>query len=365
MHIIMIPSVSGGIGHIARTTILARTLIRLDPATTVEYVLDTERLRPFNIDAATRTGFRVNLLPPRPRETRDAIVREMLGHADVIIDDTSRYLLPLRQIVPQAAWVSIPLFPVGDELFMDWPFMVQMDGIIWAYSSVMEMPPELAMVEHKVVQTGPFLDLSDVPQKEEARARFGFAPDEVVVVYAPRGMPFGYDFGQRVLSSVYGAVEALRAAGKKARLVLLAVRDLNEIRVPGVPAELPEWVDVVGLVTPAESLVYTRAANIVIAEGTSTAHEAAAVRTPLVMIPGLIKETWLLGTRLHENDAAQVVWIEAVSPESLAHTFTTIVDKAHQTTPMLDRAYAIVTGGGGVEAAAHEVLRIAAEHKGR
>jgi hypothetical protein len=169
MRVIMLPSVAGGIGHISRTATLARMLQRLDPTVQVEYVLDADRLRPFNIDATRRMGFRPRLLPPRTRESRDAIVRACFDDADVIVDDVAPYLLPLRRLVPRAAWVSIPMHPIGDELFMDWPLMAQMDAIIWAYPPLVGLPPELAIVADKVVQTGPFLDLEDVPDKAAAR----------------------------------------------------------------------------------------------------------------------------------------------------------------------------------------------------
>ena len=256
MNVIMIPSVSGGIGHISRTSALARMLKKLNPTVSVEYVLDAERLRPFNIDATMRMGFRPRLLPPRTRESRDAIVRACLGDADVIVDDTARYLLPLQRTVPRAAWVSIPMHPIGDELFMDWPLMVQMDAIIWAYAPIVGIPPELDIVKEKVLHTGPFLETEDVPDKATARARLGFTPDEQVVLYAPRGFPFGRDFGHRVLASAYGAAEALRQIRcLKLRLVLLAVSDPSELRsVPELPAELPDWVRVHDIVTPAEAL---------------------------------------------------------------------------------------------------------------
>ena len=118
MNVVMIPSVSGGLGHIARTATLARMLQKLDPTVNIEYLLDTQQLRPFNIDATARTGFRVNLLPPRPRDARNGIVRACLGHVDVIVDDSMRDLVPLRQIVPRAAWISIPMYPLGDEIFL-------------------------------------------------------------------------------------------------------------------------------------------------------------------------------------------------------------------------------------------------------
>ena len=355
MNVVMIPSVAGGIGHISRTATLARMLQRLDPAVNVEYLLDTERLRPFNIDAANRTGYRVNLLPPRPREAREAIVRHFLRHTDVIVDDTVRYLVPLRQSVPRAAWISIPLYPIGDELYMDWPFLNHTDGIIWAYPSVIDFPPELEIHGTKVLRTGPFFELDDVPGRDAARARLGFASDEQIVVYAPRGMPFGREFGERVLAAVFGAVEALRQE-HWLRLVLLAVGNRAELCVPGLPTELPEWVSVVGVVPPAESLIYLGAADIAVAEGTSTAHEAAALGIPLLMIPGPIRETWLLGTRLEEHHAAQTLWIERVTSTSVGSIFKEILTQSDKRKAMTARAQALVTGGGGVRAAARLVL---------
>jgi hypothetical protein len=73
--VVMIPSVGGGIGHISRTAALARALQRLDPGVEVEFLLDTDRLRPFNIDATRRMGFTPRFLPPRTRDNRDAIAR--------------------------------------------------------------------------------------------------------------------------------------------------------------------------------------------------------------------------------------------------------------------------------------------------
>ncbi len=363
MNVVMIPSVSGGIGHISRTATLARALERLDPNVHVEYLLDTERLRPFNIDATRKMGFRANLLPPRTRENRDAIVRACLGDADVIVDDTMRYLLPLRRIVPRAAWVSIPLFPIGDELFMDWPLMAQMDAVIWAYAPFMGMPEELGTVADKVLQTGPFLELDGVPDRAAARAQLGLAPNDEIVVYAPRGFPFGPDFGHRVLGGAYTAIEQMRKSGKhpNARLILLAVANPAELRaVPGLPADLPDWVSVVGVVTPAQSLLYTRAANAVIAEGTSTMHEGAALETPLVAVPGPIPETWLLGTRLAEKKAAHVLWVETVTPQTMAAAFEAALSGSAAQQEIIARAHALVTGGGGVEAAARRVLEVAA-----
>jgi len=364
MNVVMIPSAGGGIGHIARTATLGRMLQKLAPETTVEYLLDSERLRPFNIEMAARTGFRVQFLPPRPRDARDAIVRACLGHADVIVDDTTRYLVPLRRIVPQAAWVSIPLPPIGDELFMDWPFLAQTDAVIWAYPPALGTLPELALIADKLLRTGPFLELADVPARAAARARLGLGADEEIVLYAPRGMPFGPEFGRRVLGGLYGAVEALRATRPRLRLVLVAVGDPAELRGSGLPDALPAWVTVRGVVAPEESLAYLRAADIAIAEGTSTAHEAAALGTALVMVPGPIYETWLLGTRLHEHEAAHILWIERVTPEALAGVFADILAEPTARAARQRRARDFVTGGGGVAAAARLVLDLAARRRG-
>jgi len=83
--IVMIPSASSGIGHISRTAALARALRRLDPAVEVELLLDTERLCPFNIDAARRMGFTPRFLPPRTRDNRGAIVRACLERAWAVL----------------------------------------------------------------------------------------------------------------------------------------------------------------------------------------------------------------------------------------------------------------------------------------
>ena len=314
----MIPSASGGIGHISRTATLARALRRLDPLVEVVYVLDTDRLRPFNIDATMQMGFRPRLLPPRHRDSRDSIARACLGDVDVIVDDCTRYLLPLRQAVPMAAWVSIPMHPLGDELFLDWPLMKQMDAIIWAYMSLVDMPAEMEVVRDLIQVTGPFLDTDTVPSRTAARAKTGLTEGRSVV-YAPRGFPFGREFGHRVLAGAFGAVAALRQTTcPDLRLVLLAVKDqAAELSgIAGLPNPLPDWVLVHGILPQAEALSQMRAADIVVAEGTSTMHEAASLGTPLVLVPGPIQETLLLARALGRHDAARVVEIERVGPDT-------------------------------------------------
>ena len=365
MKVVMIPSVAGGIGHISRTSALARALRKLDPSVEVEYLLDTARLRPFNVDATLKMGFRPRFLPDLSRESRDPIVRAVLGDADVIVDDAARYLFPLKHIVPQAAWVSIPMHPVADELFMDWPLMVRMDAVVWAYAPLVGVPPELDIVKEKLLHTGPFLEVEDVPGKAEARASLGFAPDEPLVLYAPRGFPFGQDFGHRVVGSAYRAAEALRASGHPGlRLVLLAVGDRGELRgIEGLPNELPDWVRVEGIVTPAESLLYTRSADILLGEGTSTVHEGAALGTPLVLILAPIEEALRLANGMGERGAAHVFTLPEVTGEVFTDTFRGILERPDEREAMTARARALVTGGGGVAAAAQLVLDVAARRE--
>ncbi len=367
MQVVLIPSVGGGIGHISRTATLARAMLRLDPNLQISFLLDAERLRPFNIGAAERAGFPVRILPPRGRESRDEIIRHFLGEADIIVDDTMRTLIAYRHLVPRAAWVSIPLYPIGDELFLDWPHLAQTDGIVWAYAPFMEAPLELEIpiLASKVRATGPFLEVDDVPDKAGARRELGLALEEEIVLYAPRGMPFGREFGETVLGGVFGGIEKLRAKGRNLRLILLAVSDPKELRCPGFPSEVPDWVSVVGVVSPLESLRYTRAADIAIAEGTSTAHEAAALNTPIVMVPGAIHETWLLGTMLLKHEAARVLWVETVTAALMAREFEAILEDEETRRAMTKRARAIVTGGGGAGEAARFVLDAAHRHKTR
>ena len=364
LRIVMLPNVSGGIGHISRTIALARALRRREPRVEVEFVLDTERLRPFNIDATMQMGFRPRLMPPRTRENRNGIVRACLGSADVIVDDVARYLLPLRQVVPEAAWISILMHPVNDELFQDWPFMAQMETLIWPYAPLVSLPPELAQFEGKIKRTGPFLETDGVPEKAVARQQLGLQDDEQAVVYAPRGFPFGPEFGHRVLISTYEAVKALRSgAYPHLKLILLAVTDAAELRAAGLPEVLPEWVVVEGVVTPARSMLYTRAANVVIAEGTSTMHEGAALRTSLVLIPGPIQETTILAEKLAEEKVAPILKLADVTADALAALFKTFMADPAANAVALSRAAALVTGGGGVDAAAGLVLAMAARQR--
>ncbi|WP_338665579.1 hypothetical protein VQH23_10450 [Pararoseomonas sp. SCSIO 73927] len=364
MKVIMLPCVEGGIGHVSRTATLARALKRADPSVQVEYVIDTVRLRPPNIEMTMRMGYQPRLLPPISRQNRNAVTTACFGDADVIVDDTARYLFPLRACVPRAAWVSIPIPPVGDELFGDWPMMRQMDAIIWAYAPLVALPEEMSLVEDLITRTGPFLDLAAVPGREEARAGLGAEPGSPMILYAVRNFPFTREFGIRVLTAVYRAAERLqRGPHPGLRLHLLAVHDREELRgILGLEA-FPDWVRLEGVVPQAEALRHISAADIVIGEGTSTMHEAAALGTPMVLVPGPISETLLLGEALGRQGAAHSFLPDAVTPEALEGAFRAVLDRPGETGIMRDRAKALITGGGGVDAAARIILETGAKRR--
>jgi UDP-N-acetylglucosamine:LPS N-acetylglucosamine transferase len=133
--------------------------------------------------------------------------------------------------------------------------------------------------------------------------------------------------------------------------------------VAGLPAELPGWATVRGIVTPPEALVYTQAADLLLGEGTSTMHEGAALRTPLVLVPGPIQEATLLGTGLGAHQAAHAFTIEQVTAAALASAFETVLTRPEARDAMTARALALVTGGGGVAAAARVVLEAAGRRR--
>lgn len=352
----MIPSASAGLGHIGRTAALGRALTKLDASIHVEYVLNADRLRPQCEEAARATGFPTRVMGHRRPDNRRAVVTEALGHADVIVDDTQGELIHMKALLPKARWVHIPMFPLGDELFMNWPALTLIDGLLWAYPPGLGFPDELSFLGDRARRVGPFLSVKDVPTKAAARTRFGFRRGEEVLVYAPRGMSFGPEFGVRVLSAVFEGARLRRESGAKVRLVLAATNP-HELAFAGLPPELPEWVTTFGTVAPADMLALIRAADVAVTEGSNMTQEAAALGTPILMVPGTIYETWLMGTRLLERGGARVLWIEDVFPRSVADQFAAILGDEGERGRLVKTAKAFV-GESGHEKAARAVAEI-------
>ena len=92
-------------------------------------------------------------------------------------------------------------------------------------------------------------------------------------------------------------------------------------------------------------------------------HEAAALRTPLVLVPGTIPETTLLAERLGEQGGARTFDVKRIDPAVMAQAFNAILADADAAETMTERAFALVTGGGGVKAAARLVLDVAAKQR--
>ncbi len=356
--IVFIPSVSGGLGHITRTLRLARELERQRDDLCIEYVLDRDRLRENNVKFAESTGYPVQLLPPRGRDSRDVIIRALLGDADLVIDDTTSYLVPYRRLIG-AKWVTMPMYPLADELFMSWPLMMQADRILWTYPAAMGIPEELQALQRKVFVSGPILGAEELPSRAEGRRTLNFRDDELILYYSPRGMPFGRDFGERLLASLVNGFIQLRKKYPTLRLVLTGVRDKNELRFPGMPADARRvrGLDVRGILSPQEIRALTAGADVTIAEGTTTTFEAIAAGTPLLMVPGAIYETWLLGTRLHAADAAVIEWIERVTPATMAAHLDRIISGPARTRERTERARKFLGEDGGAKAA-KEILRL-------
>src|SRR4051812_3291807 len=91
-------------------------------------------------------------------------------------------------------------------------------------------------------------------------------------------------------------------------------------------------------------------------------HEGVALRTPLVLVPGPLREATLLATQLGEEGAAHVLPIGEVTPEALAATFGAVLAGGAGQEAMVGRAFPLVTGGGGV--VARLVLEVAARRAG-
>ena len=359
LNVVMIPSVSGGMGHVTRTLKLARALERAEPSLRISYALDELGLRPLNIDAVDRTGYPFKILPNPSRNERDERIREVLGEADVVIDDTNRRAIAYRSFLPRVkTWISVPMPPLWDELFLDWPLLEHVDHILYTYPPIMPVPIELERFREKLTVTGPMLD-DVIPARADARRRLGIDPGETFITYSPRGFPFGPAFGVQALSGVVGGFLQLQRERPGLRLRLLAVPDPAAVQPPGLPClEEIEGVDLEGVVSPEIARDYTAAADLAIVEATTSLFDAALARTPVIMIPGPIYETWLEGTWVKETESGVVMWIEEVTRASMARAIRLALDPA--LAPVRTERLARLVGGGGADRAAATVLRVIA-----
>lgn len=361
LHVAFVPSVSGGLGHVTRTLKLARALERADPRLRVSYVLDELDLRPINVEAIARTGYPYRLLPNPVRHERDDKIRAVLGDVDVVIEDTNRRLIAHRRLLPRLkAWISIPMLPIWDELFMEWPLLEQVDHILYAYPSVMPPPVELSPFAAKLTVTGPILDVEEMPDRIEARRRLGLDPTNRYLTYAPRGFPFGEWFGRRVLTGVVGGYLRLRRELSDLRLLLTAVPDVAAVQPPRLPllTEI-EGVTILSTVSPDTARDHVVAADLVVLEGTSTLFDAAMARTPIVMVPGPIYETWLEGGWVHDAEAGIVMRPGDVTPATMARAMRRALDPS-AAEGRVARLYDLV-GENGRDVAVATIRRIIAE----
>lgn len=352
VNVVVIPNVAGGLGHVTRTVKLARGLERADPTLAISYVLDEHRLRPFNVEAVERLGYPVRILPDRARPERDEAVRAVLGEADVIVEDTVRRLIPFRRILPRLkAWVSIPMLPLWDDLFMDWPLFEQVDHILYSYPPSLPFMDELEPFRPKLSVTGPILDVRE-PDRAAGLGHLGLSDGDRYIFYSPRGFPFGRPFGRRVLNGLVGGFLRLRARRPDLHLhlVLSAVADPEAIQTRQLPPlDRIDGVILQGIVSPEVVFDCLGGAGVAVLEGTSTLFDAAIARAPVLMVPGWIHETRLLGSWVEARDAGLVIQMPQVTPTSMAR----ILDQALEpeaAAARADRLHELVGTDGGHKA---------------
>ncbi|HEY8438582.1 MAG TPA: hypothetical protein VIK65_08215 [Candidatus Limnocylindrales bacterium] len=357
MRVAVIPSVSGGLGHLTRVTKLIHALQRADRSLDVCMVLPELGLRATNLAAAKRSGHPVRVLPNPVRHERDAAITKVLGDIDVVIEDTERRLIAYRRVLPRVrTWISIPMLPIWDELFMDWPLLEHADRVLYTYPAVMPVPEELARLGDKLTVTGPILDPDEMPPRNRARSRLGFEDDELVVWYAPRDFPFGRWFGLRVLNGVVGGFLRARAQFPGLRLVLTAVADPSRVQPPRLPRlDSLAGLTINGIVSPEAARDHIAAADLAIVEGTSTLFDAAVAGTPVLMVPGLIYETSLEGTWVHENDAGIVLRPEDVTRVSVERVYRSVFGDRAAARARADRLRELV-GEDGCQKAVDAIL---------
>ena len=361
MKVAVIPSVSGGFGHVTRATTLVRALERADPSLEFCFVLSELRLRPAARAAVERFGRPVRILANPVRHERDARISEVLADIDVVIEDSERRLIAYRRVLPHLrAWISIPMLPIWDELFMDWPYLEHADHVLYTYPPAMPVPEELAFLGDRVTVTGPILDAETMPTREAARRDLGFEADERVITYAPRDFPFGNWFGRRMMNGVVGGYLRARRHLPSLRLVLTAVSDPARVQ----PRHLPRLDAIAGLstkgiVTTDEERSHIAAADIVVVEGTSTLFDAALARSPVFMVPGPIYETSLEGTWVNESGAGIVMRPGDVTRRSVERVIRSVFDSPEETRARAARLHELV-GSGGIGRAVQAILRVIA-----
>jgi glycosyltransferase involved in cell wall biosynthesis len=352
--IALIPSVSGGLGHVTRLSKLARALKVADPSLELCFVLPERRLRAVNVEAVRSHGYPVRMLPDPVRHERDDLIRDALGDIDVVIEDTERRLIAYRHILPRlTAWISIPMLPLWDELFMDGPLLEHADHILFTYPDVMPVPAELERFVDKLTVTGPFGEPAPTSARQLARRRLGLGSRQPLITYAPRGFPFGRAFGERVLNAVVGGFLRVRREREDARLTLTGVPDVSAIqprRLP--PLDQIDGLEVKGMIAPDEVAAYVAAADIVVLEGTSTLFEAARAGTPVIMVPGPIYETLAEAAWLEETQAGTVLRPGEATRRNMAERMTNILDDRPAAVGRSARLSAIVGPGGEAKAVA-------------
>jgi hypothetical protein len=354
-----IPSVSGGLGHVTRTAKLARELGRADPSLALCFVLPEARLRRINIEAVAGLGYPVRLLPEPIRHDRDAVVKKILGDIDVVIEDTERRLIAYRRILPRIrAWISVPMLPLWDELFLDWTLLEHADHILYTYPIEMPVPDELELFREKLTVTGPFAGSDEFPSRTVARRRLRLRRRDHLITYAPRGLPFGREFGLRVINAVVGAFIRIRRQHPDVKLVLTGVADVRAIQ----PSRLPPLTTIDGLevkaMLPRRQLVTVLAASdVAIVEGTSGLFDAAALETPVIMVPGPIYETTLEGEWVARRDAGLVIGPEELNRRVMYRSMMAVLCDRDSAVQRADRLHAIV-GQGGEQSAVATILRV-------
>jgi hypothetical protein len=356
--IAFIPSVSGGLGHVTRVAKLLRGLHVTDPSLEFVFVLSELGLRDSAREAVERLGYPVRILPNPVRHERNDRVRDVLGDVDVVIEDTERRLIAYRRVLSRVrTWISIPMLPIWDELFMDWPLLEHADHVLYSYPPVMPVPDELAALGARLTVTGPILDPDEMPSRDDARRTLGWAETDRVITYAPRDFPFGRWFGLRVLNGVVGGFIRARKRYPALRLVLTAVPNAAAIQPPTLPRlEKIPGVTVKAVLTTAEARDHIAAADLVVVEGTSTLFDAAVARTPVFMVPGLIYETSLEGTWVDEHHAGIVMRPDDVNRRSVQRVIEKVFDEPEATSARADKLRELV-GDSGRDVAVAAILR--------